>query len=173
MGATSWPMSVERSWLPKDAGDVKPVGLIDVMSGIEKMNYRIPLLGPFETEVARVLGSVLVPGLLVLIGGDPGSERMAALIADRHDSDRPASVVCVSGEDVSFSDVSYWFWFIDAGFYLDANLNSKSSCMSISKFYSPTEVRRMDKRVSTAAKLGYKDCIVPMSAGQLLISGNW
>ncbi|KAG4146070.1 hypothetical protein ERO13_D05G134401v2 [Gossypium hirsutum] len=30
----------------------------------------------------------------------------------------------------------------------------------------------MDKRVSTAAKLGYKDCIVPMSAGQLLIWGT-
>lgn len=44
MGAASWPMSVERSWLPKDAGDVKTVGLIDVLSGIEKMNYRIPLL---------------------------------------------------------------------------------------------------------------------------------
>ncbi|XP_040949664.1 uncharacterized protein [Gossypium hirsutum] len=128
----------ERSWLPKDAGDVKTVGLIDVLSGIEKMNYRIPLLGPFGTEVARVLGSGLVPGLLVLIGGDPGVGKStlllqtAALIADGHDSDRPASVVCVSGE----------------------------------------EVRRMDKRVSTAAKLGYKDCIVPMSAGQLLIWGT-
>ncbi|KAL1099080.1 hypothetical protein V6Z11_D05G139900 [Gossypium hirsutum] len=138
MGAASWPMSVERSWLPKDAGDVKTVGLIDVLSGIEKMNYRIPLLGPFGTEVARVLGSGLVPGLLVLIGGDPGVGKStlllqtAALIADGHDSDRPASVVCVSGE----------------------------------------EVRRMDKRVSTAAKLGYKDCIVPMSAGQLLIWGT-
>ncbi|TYJ34015.1 hypothetical protein E1A91_A05G140800v1, partial [Gossypium mustelinum] len=133
-----------RSWLPKDAGDVKPVGLIDVMSGIEKMNYRIPLLGPFGTEVARVLSSGLVPGLLVLIGGDPGVGKstlllqMAALIADGQDSDRHASVVCVSDEEFSFSDV-----------------------------------RRMDKRVSTAAKLGYKDCIVPMSAGQLLISGNW
>ncbi|PPD92246.1 hypothetical protein GOBAR_DD10790 [Gossypium barbadense] len=105
MGAASWPMSVERSWLPKDAGDVKTVGLIDVMSGIEKMNYRIPLLGPFGTEVARVLGSGLVPGLLVLIGGDPGVGKStlllqtAALIADGHDSDRPASVVCVSGEE--------------------------------------------------------------------------
>ncbi|KAG8494702.1 hypothetical protein CXB51_012273 [Gossypium anomalum] len=119
MGATSWPMSVERSWLPKDAGDVKPVGLIDVMSGIEKMNYRVHCqfdlttlysgtyvwlicrLGPFGTEVARVLGSGLVPGLLVLIGGDPGVGKstlllqMAALIANGHDSDRPASVVCL------------------------------------------------------------------------------
>ncbi|KAB2081528.1 hypothetical protein ERO13_A05G129875v2 [Gossypium hirsutum] len=80
MGATSRPMSLERSWLPKDAGDVKPVGLIDVMSGIEKMNYRIPLLGPFGTEVARVLSSGLVPGLLVLIGGDPGVGKSTLLL---------------------------------------------------------------------------------------------
>ncbi|KAB2081531.1 hypothetical protein ES319_A05G138600v1 [Gossypium barbadense] len=116
-------MSLERSWLPKDAGDVKPVGLIDVMSGIEKMNYRIPLLGPFGTEVARVLSSGLVPGLLVLIGGDPGVGKSTLLL------------YLYTGTDI--------------------------------------KVRRMDKRVSTAAKLGYKDCIVPMSAGQLLISGNW
>ncbi|KAK8296721.1 hypothetical protein V6Z12_D05G141900 [Gossypium hirsutum] len=78
----SWPMSVERSWLPKDAGDVKTVGLIDVLSGIEKMNYRIPLLGPFGTEVARVLGSGLVPGLLVLIGGDPGVGKSTLLLQE-------------------------------------------------------------------------------------------
>ncbi|KAK8581192.1 hypothetical protein V6N12_071427 [Hibiscus sabdariffa] len=94
-----------RSWLPKDTGDVKPVRLIDVKSGIDKMNYRIPLLGTFGNEVARVLGGGLVPGSLVLIGGDPGVGKstlllqMAALISEGRDSDQPASVVYVSGEE--------------------------------------------------------------------------
>ncbi|KAL4279028.1 hypothetical protein GQ457_03G041370 [Hibiscus cannabinus] len=94
-----------RSWLPKDAGDVKPVRLIDVKSGINKVNYRIPLLGTFGNEVARVLGGGLVPGSLVLIGGDPGVGKstlllqMAALISEGLDSDQPASVVYVSGEE--------------------------------------------------------------------------
>ncbi|XP_017979390.1 PREDICTED: DNA repair protein RadA [Theobroma cacao] len=97
--------TVLRSWLPKDAGDVEPVRLMDVNCGIKKMDYRIPLLGPFGNEVARVLGGGLVPGSLVLIGGDPGVGKstlllqMAALIAEGQDSDEPASVVYVSGEE--------------------------------------------------------------------------
>ena len=35
--------TVSRFWLPKDAGDVEPVRLIDVNSGINKTDYRIPL----------------------------------------------------------------------------------------------------------------------------------
>ncbi|XP_021294159.1 uncharacterized protein LOC110424021 isoform X1 [Herrania umbratica] len=97
--------TVLRSWLRKDAGDVEPVRLMDVNCGIRKMDYRIPLLGPFGNEVARVLGGGLVPGSLVLIGGDPGVGKstlllqMAALIAEGQDSDEPASVVYVSGEE--------------------------------------------------------------------------
>ncbi|KAK8584831.1 hypothetical protein V6N13_138777 [Hibiscus sabdariffa] len=97
--------TVMRSWLPKDAGDVKPVRLIDVKSGINKVNYRIPLLGTFGNEVVRVLGGGLVPGSLVLIGGDPGVGKstlllqMAALVSEGLDSDQPASVVYVSGEE--------------------------------------------------------------------------
>ncbi|XWS12014.1 hypothetical protein CRYUN_Cryun37aG0053900 [Craigia yunnanensis] len=97
--------TVSRSWLPKDAGDVEPVRLIDVNSGINKSDYRIPLIGPFGNEVARVLGGGLVPGSLVLVGGDPGVGKstlllqVAALIAEGHDSHQPASVVYVSGEE--------------------------------------------------------------------------
>ncbi|XVF25068.1 hypothetical protein REPUB_Repub13aG0181800 [Reevesia pubescens] len=97
--------TVVRSWLPKDAGDVEPVRLVDVKIGIKKTDYRIPLIGPFGNEVARVLGGGLVPGSLVLIAGDPGVGKstlllqMAALIAEGHDSDQPASVVYVSGEE--------------------------------------------------------------------------
>ncbi|MBA0871390.1 hypothetical protein Goshw_025058, partial [Gossypium schwendimanii] len=102
--------TLARSWLPKDAGDVEPVKLIDVNSGVKKTDYRIPLFGPFGSEVARVLGGGVVPGLhnprsLVLIGGDPGVGKstlllqMAALIAEGHDSDQPTCVVYVSGEE--------------------------------------------------------------------------
>ncbi|GMI77976.1 radA-like [Hibiscus trionum] len=97
--------TLARSWLPKDAGDVEPVKLIDVNRGVKKMDYRIPLFGPFGSEVARVLGGGLVPGSLVLIGGDPGVGKstlllqMAALIAEGHDGDQPACVVYVSGEE--------------------------------------------------------------------------
>ncbi|XVE88791.1 hypothetical protein DITRI_Ditri19aG0097200 [Diplodiscus trichospermus] len=97
--------TVSRSWLPKPAGDVEPVRLTDVYRGIKKMNYRIPLFGPFGNEVARVLGGGLVPGSLVLIGGDPGVGKstlllqVAALIAEGLDSGQPASVVYVSGEE--------------------------------------------------------------------------
>ncbi|KAK8484795.1 hypothetical protein V6N13_023844 [Hibiscus sabdariffa] len=97
--------TLARSWLPKDAGDVEPVRLIDVNRGVELTDYRIPLLGPFGSEVARVLGGGLVPGSLVLIGGDPGVGKstlllqMAALIAEGHNCDQPACVVYVSGEE--------------------------------------------------------------------------
>ncbi|XVF74486.1 hypothetical protein PTKIN_Ptkin13bG0114200 [Pterospermum kingtungense] len=97
--------TVLRSWLPKDVGNVEPVRLVDVNTGAKMMNYRIPLFGSFGNEVARVLGSGLVPGSLVLIGGDPGIGKstlllqMAALIAEGHDSYQPAPVVYVSGEE--------------------------------------------------------------------------
>ncbi|XWS16272.1 hypothetical protein CRYUN_Cryun34aG0070900 [Craigia yunnanensis] len=99
--------TVLRSWLPKDAGDVEPVRLIN--SWIKKMDFRIPLFGPFGNEVARVLGGGLVPGSLVLIGGDPGSGKstlllqMAALIAQGHDLDQPASVVVLNSSTASSS----------------------------------------------------------------------
>ncbi|KAH9714198.1 RECA 2 domain-containing protein [Citrus sinensis] len=61
--------------------------------------------GLFGNEVARVLGGGLVPGSLVLIGGDPGVGKstlllqMAAIIADVHDLGEPSPVVYVSGEE--------------------------------------------------------------------------
>ncbi|TYG49174.1 hypothetical protein ES288_D10G072800v1 [Gossypium darwinii] len=72
--------TLARSWLPKDAGDVEPVKLIDVNSGVKKTDYRIPLFGPFGSEVARVLGGGVVPGSLVLIGGDPGVGKSTLLL---------------------------------------------------------------------------------------------
>ncbi|XP_039163736.1 DNA repair protein RadA-like [Eucalyptus grandis] len=61
--------------------------------------------GPFGEEVSRVIGSGLVPGSLILVGGDPGVGKstlllqMAAMIAEGHDLGRSAPVVYVSGEE--------------------------------------------------------------------------
>ncbi|RVW51953.1 DNA repair protein RadA [Vitis vinifera] len=93
-----------RSWLPQQPTETQPQRLTDVNRGINQLNWRIPLHGPFGSEVARVLGGGLVPGSLVLVGGDPGAGKstlllqIAAIIAEGHD-DRSSPVVYVSGEE--------------------------------------------------------------------------
>ncbi|GLU14414.1 hypothetical protein SLE2022_309860 [Rubroshorea leprosula] len=94
--------NVIRSWLPQKTEDSKPVRLTDVMSGVNKLDWRIRLSGSFGNEVARVLGGGLVPGSVVLIGGDPGVGKstlllqMAAIIAEGPER---GPVVYVSGEE--------------------------------------------------------------------------
>ncbi|KAK6125147.1 hypothetical protein DH2020_041113 [Rehmannia glutinosa] len=94
--------NVVRSWLPKEA---TPVRLSEVSSRIDESNWRISLPGVFGAEVERVLGGGLVPGSLVLVGGDPGVGKstlllqIAALIAEGNDADVPARVIYVSGEE--------------------------------------------------------------------------
>ncbi|CBI36034.3 unnamed protein product, partial [Vitis vinifera] len=96
--------NVVRSWLPQQPTETQPQRLTDVNRGINQLNWRIPLHGPFGSEVARVLGGGLVPGSLVLVGGDPGAGKstlllqIAAIIAEGHD-DRSSPVVYVSGEE--------------------------------------------------------------------------
>ncbi|KAK9229030.1 hypothetical protein WN944_021987 [Citrus x changshan-huyou] len=96
---------VQRTWLPQKPEEVQPVRLLEVNKGMEQLDWRIPLSGLFGNEVARVLGGGLVPGSLVLIGGDPGVGKstlllqMAAIIADVHDLGEPSPVVYVSGEE--------------------------------------------------------------------------
>ncbi|KAG6395762.1 hypothetical protein SASPL_141886 [Salvia splendens] len=86
-----------RSWVPREAA---PVKLTDVYSRVDNSNWRIPLHGEFGDEVERVLGGGLVPGSLVLVGGDPGVGKstlllqVAALIAERI-----GRVIYVSGEE--------------------------------------------------------------------------
>ncbi|XP_062155909.1 uncharacterized protein LOC133863817 [Alnus glutinosa] len=93
------------SWLPQQAGELRPLRLTDVNRGINRLDWRISLYGPFGAEVSRVLGGGLVPGSLVLVGGDPGVGKstlllqIAALIAEGNDLGRPAPVVYVSGEE--------------------------------------------------------------------------
>lgn len=97
--------NVVRSWLPQQPTEVQPLRLTDVNRGINQMNWRIPLHGPFGYEVARVLGGGLVPGSLVLVGGDPGAGKstlllqIAAIIAEGHDIGGSSPVVYVSGEE--------------------------------------------------------------------------
>lgn len=104
-GQSSEVSETRRSWLSHTPGELRPLRLTDVNRGINQMNWRIPLHGPFGNEVSRVLGGGLVPGSLVLVGGDPGVGKstlllqIAALIAERNDLGQPAPVVYVSGEE--------------------------------------------------------------------------
>ncbi|KAL5576896.1 hypothetical protein UlMin_018595 [Ulmus minor] len=94
-----------RSWLPKPEGEVRPMRLTEVKLGMSHRNWWIPLPGPFGDEVARVLGGGLVPGSLVLVGGDPGVGKstlllqLAALIAEGSDVGGAGPVLYVSGEE--------------------------------------------------------------------------
>ncbi|CAO2814740.1 unnamed protein product [Amaranthus hypochondriacus] len=95
-----------RSWLPQQrTGQSAPVRLIDVNRGFDDSAWRIQLSGIFGGEVARVLGGGLVPGSLVLLGGDPGVGKstlllqIAALIAESCDPQAGAPVVYISGEE--------------------------------------------------------------------------
>ncbi|KAK4395183.1 DNA repair protein RadA [Sesamum angolense] len=98
--------NVVRSWLPKVAGGPTPIKLTDVYGQIDESNWRIPLPGLFGAEVERVLGGGLVPGSLVLVGGDPGVGKstlllqIAALIAEGNAADVPARAIYVSGEEM-------------------------------------------------------------------------
>ncbi|KAI3992651.1 hypothetical protein MKX01_007973 [Papaver californicum] len=95
---------MKKSWVPRKC-DGLPQRLTDVNKGINQVTWRIPLSGLFGAEVGRVLGGGLVPGCLVLVGGDPGVGKstlllqIAAMLAEEGDFGRPAPVVYVSGEE--------------------------------------------------------------------------
>ncbi|KAK8955521.1 hypothetical protein KSP40_PGU007897 [Platanthera guangdongensis] len=82
-----------------------PQRLIDVTTGMNQSEWRIPLGGHLGMEVARVLGGGLVPGSLVLLGGDPGVGKstlllqIAAIITQDCNSSSPSPVLYVSGEE--------------------------------------------------------------------------
>ncbi|KAI9107778.1 hypothetical protein K1719_021114 [Acacia pycnantha] len=97
--------NVVGSWLPQQAGELRPLKLTDVNRGVNHQEWRFPFSGPFGHEVSRVLGGGLVPGSLILVGGDPGVGKstlllqIAAMIAEGCNSDEAAPVVYVSGEE--------------------------------------------------------------------------
>ncbi|KAJ6793912.1 Uncharacterized protein M6B38_233000 [Iris pallida] len=94
-----------RLWLPQRAGGAVPQSLEEVNKGRNQTEWRIQLSGLFGMEVARVLGGGVVPGSLVLVGGDPGVGKstlllqLAAIISQGNNFSAPAPVIYVSGEE--------------------------------------------------------------------------
>ncbi|XP_073118566.1 uncharacterized protein [Henckelia pumila] len=105
LSGTEVSEKVVRTLLPKEMCVPTPIKLTDVYDRINVLDWRIPLPGSFGAEVGRVLGGGLVPGSLVLVGGDPGVGKstlllqIADLIALGNGADDPARVIYVSGEE--------------------------------------------------------------------------
>ena len=57
-----------------------PQSLTDVSKGGYGDAWRLPLRGPGGAELGRVLGGGVVPGSMVLIGGDPGVGKSTLLL---------------------------------------------------------------------------------------------
>lgn len=57
-----------------------PQSLTDVSRGGYGDAWRLPLRGPGGAELGRVLGGGVVPGSMVLIGGDPGVGKSTLLL---------------------------------------------------------------------------------------------
>ncbi|KQK20497.1 uncharacterized protein LOC100824150 isoform X1 [Brachypodium distachyon] len=96
---------VIRSWIPQKSKEMVPQSLRDVTKGFGQAEWRIPLPGNFGMEIARVLGGGIVPGSLVLVGGDPGVGKsslmlqLASIVSDGSVDDESSPVVYVSGEE--------------------------------------------------------------------------
>src|SRR5688572_11766373 len=75
------------------SGQAKPTRLADVTAEAEeRRSTRI-------RELDRVLGGGLVPGSLVLLGGDPGIGKSTLLLAALHQLSRSGATLYVSGEE--------------------------------------------------------------------------
>ncbi|XP_024383234.1 uncharacterized protein [Physcomitrium patens] len=97
------PRAGGRAWLESVGGG--PQRLSDVAAGHSQLHWRLPLQGDTGQEIGRVLGGGLVPGSLILVGGDPGVGKstlllqVAGLIAKGTDEQGPGPVLYVSGEE--------------------------------------------------------------------------
>ncbi|CAN6166677.1 unnamed protein product [Urochloa humidicola] len=96
---------VVRSWIPQKSKEMVPQSLQEVNKGINQAAWRIPLSGTFGMEISRVLGGGIVPGSLILVGGDPGVGKsslilqLASNMLESFKVDESSPVVYVSGEE--------------------------------------------------------------------------
>ncbi|KAF0901462.1 hypothetical protein E2562_003462 [Oryza meyeriana var. granulata] len=94
-----------RSWIPQKSKEMVPQSLQQVTKGVDQSGWRIPLSGSFGTEIARVLGGGIVPGSLILVGGDPGVGKsslmlqLASIVSENIGVGESSAVVYVSGEE--------------------------------------------------------------------------
>ncbi|AQK80416.1 ATP-dependent peptidase [Zea mays] len=100
-----WSHHIGRSWMPQKAKEVVPQSLQEVNKGVDQAQWRIPLWGSFGMEISRVLGGGIVPGSLILVGGDPGVGKsslmlqLASNILEGFKAKESSPVVYVSGEE--------------------------------------------------------------------------
>ncbi|PUZ62184.1 hypothetical protein GQ55_4G336300 [Panicum hallii var. hallii] len=96
---------IARSWIPQKSKEIVPQSLQEVNKGVNQAEWRIPLSGSFGVEIARVLGGGIVPGSLILVGGDPGVGKsslmlqLASNILESFKVEESSPVVYVSGEE--------------------------------------------------------------------------
>jgi hypothetical protein len=75
VGRPAW----SGGWISTDdAAPAVPQRLADITASSAQL--RLPLLGATGAEVSRVLGGGLVPGSLVLVGGEPGMGKSTLLL---------------------------------------------------------------------------------------------
>lgn len=89
----SSPSESRKSSMRGLSGTSTPLRLSEIGEGVED---RLPL--PIQ-EFARVLGGGVVPGSIVLIGGDPGIGKSTLLLQTAMDISRNSRVLYVSGEE--------------------------------------------------------------------------
>lgn len=94
-----------RSWIPQKSKEMMPQSLQEVTKGFDQAEWRITLPGSFGMEITRVLGGGIVPGSLVLVGGDPGVGKsslllqLASMVSEGFKVEDSSPVVYVSGEE--------------------------------------------------------------------------
>ncbi|KAI4973998.1 hypothetical protein ZWY2020_041779 [Hordeum vulgare] len=94
-----------RSWIRQKSKEMVPKKLQEVTKGFDQAGWRIPLPGTFGNEISRVLGGGVVPGSLVLVGGDPGVGKstlmlqLASIVSEDSEDHGSSPVVYVSGEE--------------------------------------------------------------------------
>ncbi len=87
------PSARARKRIPALAGETSPQRLVDIGGDVEE---RLPLdIGEF----ARVLGGGVVPGSVILIGGDPGIGKSTLMLQLAMEMARRQNVLYVSGEE--------------------------------------------------------------------------